>query len=78
METRLKRVLANVLGVDESNINDSTSPEAIEAWDSLKHMNIVVALEEEFGVQFTDEQIVEMLNYKLILYTLTESLKAKT
>jgi len=36
----------------------------------LKHMNLIVALEEEFGVTFSEDEIVEMLNYKLIKETL--------
>ncbi len=66
MENRIKKVMSEVLGIDEASISDNTSPENVESWDSLKQMNIIVALEEEFDIEFNDEDIIEMLNFKLI------------
>ncbi len=72
MESRLKDVMAAVLGIPKALINESSSPETIEEWDSIKQMNLVLAIEEEFDVLFSDEQIMEMLNYKLICAILRE------
>ena len=36
-------------------------------WDSLKHMNLITALEEEFDVIFDDQEIVDSMNYALIV-----------
>jgi acyl carrier protein len=70
MENRVKKVIAEILDIEISSINDNTSPETIESWDSLKQMNIIVALEEEFDIEFSDEDIVEMLNFRLIIQLL--------
>ncbi len=75
MEDRIKNVMAAVLKISVKDINDEASPDTIETWDSLTHMNLVVALEEEFNIQFTDEEIVEMMNYPLIKSILAEKLK---
>ena len=48
MENRVKKVIAEILDIEINSINDNTSPETVESWDSLKQMNIIVALEEEF------------------------------
>ena len=72
MENRIKKVMSDILNIDVSSINDNTSPENVESWDSLKQMNIIVALEEEFDIEFNDEEIGEMLNYRLILEVLKE------
>ncbi len=72
MENRIKKVMSEILNIDVSSINDNTSPENVESWDSLKQMNIIVALEEEFDIEFSDEEIGEMLNYRLILEVLKE------
>jgi len=72
VEDRIKRVMAAVFGIAESDITEDASPDTIEAWDSLRHMSLVLALEEEFGVEFTDDQTVEMLNIKLIKAILSE------
>ena len=72
MEDRIKDVMAAVFEISITAINDESSPDSIESWDSLKHMNLVVALEEEFGITFTDDEIVEMMNYVLIKLILSK------
>ncbi|RXJ54418.1 acyl carrier protein [Candidatus Marinarcus aquaticus] len=72
MEAKIKRVMSEVLGIDETLITDNTSPETIESWDSLKQMNLIVAFEEEFDIELSDEDISEMLNYKLIVEVIKE------
>ncbi len=67
MEDRVKKVMSDVLNIDIESINNESSPDNIENWDSLKHMNLIVALEEEFEIEFDDEEIVESMNYTLIV-----------
>lgn len=61
-----------VFGIDIALISDDASPDNIPNWESLNHMNLIVALEEEFDIEFTDDQIVEILNYKLLKSILEE------
>lgn len=63
-----------VFETDLSMITDDASPETMDIWDSLKHMNLITALEEEFQVTFSDNEILEMLSYKLILITVRKKL----
>lgn len=72
MKEKVKKVMSNIFQVPIKDITDDASPDTITGWDSLKHMNLVLALEEEFGVQFSDAQILELLNFQLILLTLKE------
>lgn len=71
-EQKLKEVLSRIFNVSLDTITEDASPDTIENWDSLRHMNLVLALEEEFGVEFTDDQVVEILSYKLIKIVLNE------
>lgn len=71
MEGRVKKVMSDVFNIDVSLINNESSPDNIENWDSLKHMNLIVALEEEFEIEFDDEEIVDSMNFALILNILT-------
>lgn len=66
IEDRIKNVMSAVFEIPSEEINDESSPDTIESWDSLKHMNLVVALEEEFETEFTDDEILDMMNYLLI------------
>ena len=69
IESRLKKVLSNVLNVDEDSIVSDSSPDSIASWDSINHMNLVVALEQEFAVQFDEQDIVILLSYEIIYET---------
>lgn len=64
--------MAAILGLEEDDIEDDTSPNTVESWDSLKHMNLILALEEEFDVEFSDDQVVELTSYREIRETLAE------
>jgi acyl carrier protein len=70
MEDRIKYVMSTVFEIPVEQIKDDSSPDTIESWDSLKHMNLVVALEEEFEIELTDDEIIEMMNYLLIIEVL--------
>ena len=63
MEDKIKQTMAAVFSIDVSEISDNASPEIIENWDSLRHMNLLVALEEEFKIEFTDNEIVAVINF---------------
>jgi acyl carrier protein len=71
-EQKLKGVLSRIFNVGMDMITEDASPDTIESWDSIHHMNLVLALEEEFGVEFTDDQVVEILSYQLIKIVLHE------
>ena len=66
VENRIKNVMSAVFDIPISEIDDESSPDKIESWDSLKHINMVIALEDEFGIQFSDDNIIELINVKLI------------
>ena len=77
MKNKIKQLMSSVFDVRVELINDDASPETIENWDSLRHMNLVTVLEEEFDIRFNDEQITEMMNLDLIIYTVNEILGTK-
>jgi acyl carrier protein len=69
MEEKIKKIMGNVFEIDPSVIDDNSSPDSIEKWVSLKHMVLVIALEEEFNITFREDEIVEMLSFKVICDT---------
>ncbi len=71
-EEKLYGVLSRVLGVPVGSISDDTSPDTVEKWDSLSHINLIIALEFEFGIHLTPEEAMEMQSVKLIRLTLAE------
>jgi acyl carrier protein len=63
---KIKQVMSAVFEISVESIADDASSDNIENWDSLRHMNLILALEEEFGVSIPDEEVGNLLNYKLI------------
>ena len=71
-EGTLKQVIATMLNVDTSKIDEDSSMDNLPNWDSLRHMNLVLALEEEFKVTISDEDAGNITSYKLIKLVLNE------
>jgi acyl carrier protein len=71
-EDALKQVMATMLNVDASTINEDSSMDNVPTWDSLRHMNLVLALEEEFKVTIPDEDAGNITSYKLIKLVLND------
>lgn len=59
---RVRQVMAATFEIDEASIPDDASPENLERWDSLHNMNLIVALEQEFGIQFSDDDVMGALS----------------
>lgn len=59
---RLNAVFQDVFDDEEITVNDATTSADIEDWDSLEHINLVAAVEKEFGIKFTMGQVVTMKN----------------
>lgn len=55
MQPELKKILISVLEVD--TISDDDSVETIAAWDSVRHLTLVLAIEEEFGISLDADLI---------------------
>ena len=60
--TRLNEVFRDVFDDESITVNDSTTADDIEDWDSLEHINLIAAVEQEFGMKFTMGQVVSMKN----------------
>ena len=57
---RVGRIVSAVLGIPGAAIDDETSPETVPEWDSMQHLQLILALEQEFAMQFEVEEIESM------------------
>ena len=67
ISTRVKKCMASVFGIEEVAINDDASMDNIEEWDSLRHVILIIALEQEFGISFPDEEVVLLTSVQLLV-----------
>ena len=59
---RLNMVFREVFDDDTIVVNDSTTADDIEDWDSFEHINLIVAVEEEFSFKIPMGKVVTMKN----------------
>lgn len=74
VKSKIYGLMSNVFEIQESEISDDSSIDSIESWDSIRHLNLILALEEEFGITIPDEEVGNLVNYKLIELTVNEQL----
>jgi acyl carrier protein len=57
---QVRSIASDLFTVPAGQITGDSSPETIEAWDSIQHLNLVLALEEKFAFQLSTEEIEQM------------------
>ena len=75
IEAKIKTIMSEILDIAVEDIDENATPDTVEDWDSLNHMNLVLALEEEFGILFDDDEILELLNPRVICAKVEEKLE---
>ena len=59
---RLNEVFRDVFDDESIEVNENTTSADIEDWDSLEHISLMSAVEQEFGIRFSMGQIQSMKN----------------
>jgi acyl carrier protein len=75
VNSKIKQVMSIVFEVPLEAINDDASTDSIDNWDSIRHLNLILALEEEFGITIPDEEVGNLVNYKLIELIVNDLIK---
>jgi acyl carrier protein len=64
--TQIRQIVADVLGVPASDVSDHAHRDSVPGWDSVNHLNIVLAIEELFDVSFDAEEIGKLTSIDAI------------
>ena len=59
---KLNEIFCDVLDLDEVELTDASRADDIEEWDSLSHIQLIVAIEKAFGIKFTSHEIMKWNN----------------
>ena len=59
---RLTTIIREVFDDDSIIVTDATTSDDVEEWDSFGHLNLLVAIEGEFGIKFTVEEVISIQN----------------
>ena len=73
---QVRTIASDLFGVPAERITAASSPETIKTWDSIQHLNLVLALEEKFAVQLSPEEIEEMKSIGIVAKVVEGKLQA--
>ncbi len=59
---RLKKVILDELNLDDYEIQDETRADEIPGWDSLNHINVILAIEKYYGIRFKSVEVLRLKN----------------
>jgi acyl carrier protein len=75
IKDRIKDTMSIVFEIPVEDINDESSADNIASWDSLRHLNLILGLEEEFDISLPDEEVGNLVNFKLIELIINDLIK---
>jgi acyl carrier protein len=58
----VRGIAADIFEVDPKILSAGSSPDQVETWDSIQHLNLVLALEGKYGIAFEPEEMERMRN----------------
>jgi acyl carrier protein len=75
LDAQLSPLFESIIGLPRDQFHDEISPDNTATWDSLAHLNLIIAVEETFGVALTPEETLESTSVKLLKLLLQEKLE---
>ena len=66
LEQKIKDAMKTVFEISVDKINEESSVDNIDLWDSMGHIKLIISLENDFGIQFNGGEVVEMVKYSKI------------
>jgi acyl carrier protein len=75
MREELRAIMAKVFKTDINNISDNLNQKEVEFWDSLRHLTLIIELEQKYDVSFEPEEISEMISFEKVFLFLNKKVK---
>jgi acyl carrier protein len=60
ISTELKKTILGALNLEEWELNEQTTASEVPGWDSLSHVNVILAVEKRFGIRFSNLEILRL------------------
>lgn len=74
---RVRGIVSDVLDIPVAQITATSSPDNLEAWSSIQHLNLVLAIEENFNVQLSPEATEQMNTIDRIVQVVEDELQRR-
>jgi acyl carrier protein len=74
IKNRIYTIMAFVFHQEISNLNEYSSQSNISNWDSLRHLSLIVSIEDEFSISIADDEVNQLKDFKSIYEYVCKSL----
>lgn len=74
MKAKVIDIVSNILNIKKSKITENSGINTIEQWDSLKHMQIISAIEEEYKIEFSEQELIRSNNVKKLINSIKKNI----
>lgn len=68
----LRELLADILEISPDEVTHDLSSETLETWDSFRHLQVILALEAEYGIQFDPQRVPDLTTVSALQYELAK------
>ncbi len=75
---QVRGIASDIFAIPAQEITPESSPETIKTWDSTQHLSLVLALEEQFQIQLSPEEIEQMTSIGEVTRLLESKLQASS
>jgi acyl carrier protein len=75
--TTLKQIMSEIFRITESEITENSSMETIKSWDSLQHLNLMLAVEEHFDIKLDADEIPKATSFSILYNLITKKQSGK-
>lgn len=74
---RLKQTILKELNLDDFDFNENTTADQVPGWDSLSHLNVILAIEKEFNIRFKPYELLKLKNIGELQSLINQKLNQK-
>jgi acyl carrier protein len=74
IEIKILKIMSIILKTDPNLLNEDSNMDNLSQWDSLRHMNLILALEDEFNISYPEEEVGSLTSFKLLRISTLELL----
>ncbi|MBL1276859.1 MAG: acyl carrier protein [Ectothiorhodospiraceae bacterium] len=67
MDDEIKELVAEIFNIEEEDVIPALSQDTLDNWDSLNHLKLVTAVEQEFNISLTMDEIDDITNVEKLV-----------